>query len=282
MNTKQAKKIQIINYLQIIDVLPQKETRGKYYYISPFRKEKDASFKVDANLNLWYDYGTGSGGNIIDLCMKINNTTVSGALAILSDLKISNDFFSFQQQKTSKQRELTIKHTQTLQNKALIQYLQSRKISLNIAKLYLTETYYKVNNKQYFALSFKNDKNGYELRNKYFKGSTSPKYYTTITGTHNTDIVNVFEGFTDFLSALVYFNVNKPKNDTIILNSLSLVKETLLTICKYKIVVLFLDNDNAGSKAVEFYEKHHRKVVNKSAMLFPKFKDFNDFLFSPF
>ena len=246
--------------------------------MSPFRKETKASFKVDANLNLWYDYGLGVGGNIIDLCMKINNTNVSGALKILSNLKIDNDFFSFQQQKTYKQDSITIKHTQKLQNKALIQYLHSRNIPTLTASKYLTETYYKIENKQYFALSFKNDKNGYELRNKYFKGATSPKYYTTIKGTDNTGILNIFEGFFDFISALVYFKNDYPKNDTLVLNSVALAKETIEIIKKYNTLVLFLDNDIAGNKTVNFYKEHHKKAINRTKIIYPKYKDFNQFL----
>jgi 5S rRNA maturation endonuclease (ribonuclease M5) len=35
----------------------------------------------------------------------------------------------------------------------------------------LQEVYYQVNSKNFFALGFKNDSNGYELRSKYYKGS---------------------------------------------------------------------------------------------------------------
>ena len=51
-------------------------------YHSPFREDKDASMKVDYNQNLWIDYGTGEGGTIIDLVMRIDNVSLNDRLLI--------------------------------------------------------------------------------------------------------------------------------------------------------------------------------------------------------
>ena len=48
------------------------------------------------------------------------------------------------------------------------------------------------------AIGFKNDSGGYELRNPYFKGSSSPKDITTFN--NGAKEATVFEGFIDFLS----------------------------------------------------------------------------------
>ncbi len=48
-------------------------------------------------------------------------------------------------------------------------------------------------------MGFKNNFGGFELRNKYFKGSSSPKEITLISN-NSPDRLNVFEGFMDFLS----------------------------------------------------------------------------------
>ena len=37
------------------------------WYKSPFRTEKEASFKVDLHKEVWYDFGLGKGGDIITL-----------------------------------------------------------------------------------------------------------------------------------------------------------------------------------------------------------------------
>lgn len=277
MNTVQAKKIRIINYLQEINVFPVRFSKNKAFYLSPFRNEKDASFKVDTNLNLWYDYGLGKGGNIIDLCMQINKTDVKGALQILTKCTNTNDFSFFSSKKAIRTPTIKIKHTQSIRNKALIQYLQSRNIHLNTAKLYLKEIYYKIENKQYFALAFENNKGGFELRNKYFKGATSPKYYTTIKGAENNHL-NIFEGVYDFLSALTFFKTNKTKNSTIILNSTANMNKILTELDKYETVFLFLDNDKNGNETAKKISENHTKVINRAKMLYPEHKDFNDFI----
>lgn len=43
------------------------------FYLSPYRKEKTPSFKVDSVKNLWVDFGDGyTEGTIIDLVLKLN------------------------------------------------------------------------------------------------------------------------------------------------------------------------------------------------------------------
>jgi hypothetical protein len=51
-----------------------------------------------------------------------------------------------------------------------------------IAKYYCKEIHYHIGEKQYKAIGFKNDKDGWELRNPYWKGGTNPKTITTIEG----------------------------------------------------------------------------------------------------
>ncbi len=275
MNTIQAKKIEITNYLSSfgIELIFR---NGNYFCKSPLRNENEASFKINPQKNVWFDFGLGKGGNIIDLCMLLNNTNVKGALQILGKTTFKNDFFVFHQQETNTVTE--IKHVQTLQNKALKQYIENRGISVKIAKKYVKEAYYKVNEKQYFSIAFKNDKNGFELRNKYFKGSTSPKYYTTIKGLKKCNTINIFEGFFDFLSALQYYKMYVPTYDTIILNSTALIETTKEHVLKYSKINLFLDNDNAGKQAVAYYKTIHRNTINWSKKIYPNFKDFNEYI----
>jgi len=276
MNTFQAKKIQIINYLQENNISPQRVSKNKAFYKSPFRKENEASFKVDTNLNLWYDYGLGKGGNIIDLCMLIKKTDVKGALKELSTVKY-NGFSFFNSKKEPGTPVIKINHVQDIQNKALIQYLETRKIPMKLAKIYLKEVYYKLKNKQFFALAFENDKGGFELRNKYFKGAASPKYYTTIKGTENKHL-NIFEGVYDFLSALAFYKTVRPKNTSIILNSTANKNDVLNELSKFNSIFLFLDNDNTGTKVAKLFSENHKKAINKSNSIYPDYKDFNDFI----
>jgi hypothetical protein len=127
-------------------------------------------------------------------------------------------------------------------------------------------------------LGFVNDKKGYELRNKYYQGCSPPKHFTTIRLSHQpTSTVNLFEGFLDFLSYLTYFDLKHPKEDTIVLNSLSFAKSVIDITAKYQNVNLYLDNDTAGKEAVSLYPNG----ANFADRIYPNHKDFNDFLCNP-
>ena len=144
--------------------------------------EKKASFKIETTGYAWWDYGLPGGGNIIDLCMLINNTDTKGALSILENTNLSSKSFFSEQQKTiaPPQNQINIKNTQPIRNKALIQYLNKRKIPLEYAKKYISEVHYKTpTGKPVYSLAFENDKGGYELRSEIWQGGTSPKYFTT-------------------------------------------------------------------------------------------------------
>ena len=67
MNIQEAKTIRLADYLQSLGYSPVKQQGKSLWYKSPFREETEASFKVNTELNQWYDFGTGKGGNIIAL-----------------------------------------------------------------------------------------------------------------------------------------------------------------------------------------------------------------------
>ena len=67
------KLIPIRNFLAQRGIVPKQENSRYGFYLSPLREEQDASFKVDYAQNLWYDFGAGRGGSIIDLVMEIEN-----------------------------------------------------------------------------------------------------------------------------------------------------------------------------------------------------------------
>jgi len=279
MTVSDTKNIDFVNFLNKIGFTPAKFIKNFAWYLSPLHSEKTPSFKVDNFKNKYYDYAIGCNGDLINFVEKYFNVSTSEALRKIESTMnlISSTIQKPLQQPTEKQATVEINHIQTIQSKGLIQYLNERKISLEIASLYLNEAYYKINDKQYFALAFKNNKGGYELRNKFWKGGNSPKYYTTIYNQFSTGL-NIFEGFFDFLTALQYYKLTVPNHTTIILNSLSFVDATLLLCSEYKQINLFLDNDNAGKLAVEKYKSIHKNVIDRAQQTYPKHKDFNEFL----
>lgn len=276
MNCDKAKKIKIEDFLNSLGLKPVRTYGDFLWYNSPFRKDKNPSFKVDRRKNLWYDVGTGAGGNIIDLVMQINGCSISGALMILQKPELSTQSFSFSEQQKESLAGIEIKHVQPLQNRALLQYLEKRNIPAKIALKYVMEAYYRVRDKQYFALAFKNDKGGYELRNEYFKGGNSPKYISTIPGNNRT--INIFEGFMDFLSALVFMGTSQPGNKTIILNSTENLAYALPYLQNAHRINSYLDNDRAGENALARIIAINPNVVNQAKIIYPDQKDFNEYL----
>ena len=84
MNCEQANQIDLVDYLYSLGYQPQKIRNDDYWYLSPLRDEKEVSFKVNRNKNVWYDRGAGKGGTVVDGCLpfyrfeKIQKFTSNG------------------------------------------------------------------------------------------------------------------------------------------------------------------------------------------------------------
>ena len=70
MNIEDVKQISIADYLHSLGYSPVKRQGNGLWYKSPLREEHEASFKVNTDRNLWYDFGAGKGGNIIALAKR--------------------------------------------------------------------------------------------------------------------------------------------------------------------------------------------------------------------
>ncbi|MBT1687384.1 CHC2 zinc finger domain-containing protein [Dawidia soli] len=68
-----ARQIDLVYYLASLGYTPAKIRNNDYWYLSPFRDEKTPSFKIDRKLNVWYDHGEGTGGNLIDFGTRYLN-----------------------------------------------------------------------------------------------------------------------------------------------------------------------------------------------------------------
>jgi hypothetical protein len=108
-----------------------------------------------------------------------------------------------EEEKTSIQKVITIA------DPFLCKYLSERRIPMDIARSFCQEIQFRIRDKNYCAIGFKNDAGGYELRSRFFKISTSPKAVSFID--KNTTEVKVFEGFFSFLS---YRQLSKTSNTT--------------------------------------------------------------------
>lgn len=276
-------KISIKSYLSQMNIHPVKD-RGYYgMYHSPFRADTNASLKVDYNKNLWIDFGSNEGGTLIDLAMRIDNCSVGEAIAKLEKQYGSNqtDSFSFQGNADSPKDEpsILIQKVIPLTHPSLFYYLSERCINFDIAKEHCQEVHYSTNDRNYFAIGFKNDAGGYELRSKYFQGCTSKNTTTFSDIDTNKECCLVFEGFMDCLSYLTLREFDKPKVNTVILNSTSNLSKAMDFIKSHSKVYTYLDNDEAGEKATLEIKKVCPTVINQSVK-YAKYKDLNEYLIS--
>ncbi|WP_312083782.1 toprim domain-containing protein [Epilithonimonas hominis] len=276
MNCKQFNSIPLEEVLLSLGHIPTKQNEKEAWYLNPFASESQASFKLDKRINAWYLHSEGVGGNNTDFMKKYLKTSVNEIL----DWAEKQNFSSFQNQNVPYQKfenlpkTYEINEIKNVQHRALLEYLNVRKVQNQTA--FLKEIHYRMNDKNYFGIGFKNDSGGYEIRNKYSKICLGKK---DITGIENgSDSLRVFEGFFDFISFKnVESFLEKTPCDYIILNSVSMVSNIKNAIENYKNIELYFDNDEAGNRAVEMVTNENQNAED-CRILYSDFKDLNDWM----
>ena len=287
------KRYPIVEYLERKGIKPVRRTPAYALYRSPLRAETHPSFKVDTQKNLWVDYGEGKGGSIIDLCMRLENCTLSEAIRRLGQTapddtaySFHNDFASsnFQPSMAANGARKLISISDTLPPHLQEYLTKVRCIDLQKAKPLLKCISYEVRGRHYQAIGFANSSGGYELRdNGSFKGTIAPKDITPIftdkQTAHTTDKaqpVCVFEGFMDFLSFLSL--KEEIINYCLVMNSVSNVARAVRYLKDRHLphIRVFLDNDDAGRKTVQEFVRAGFKVEDMSRY-YKDFKDLNEF-----
>lgn len=291
MALQEIKQISIRQYLADLGIYPAKDSSRYAMYNSPFREDRNASLKVDYPKNLWIDYGTNEGGTLIDLVMKMEHCSLHEAISMLEQkyscadvgtyqsANIPTSNFSFHRKNLdsdlkSPKSSITILKVRQISNAALIEYMNERRISLSIARIHCSEVHYSVNDKPYYAVGFQNDKGGYELRSKYFKGCTS-KDITSVKRNKNHCLL--FEGFMDYLSFLTIQKQQNAPVDVNVLNSLTNLPKVKSNLTAYKEIWTFFDNDQAGKRAVQELRSTHNNV-NDLSYFYSGCKDLNEYL----
>ena len=277
MNCKQANtQISIRRVLESFSLFPSKDNSKAAFYFAFDREEKTPSLFVNFINNVAFDFGTGKKYDVVSLVQGIKQCSVSQALEYLSQFD-----FSFQQQIcniTKNESKYEILSISEVKHNALIQYLKERRIENNIHLL--KEIYYKISNKKYFGIGFKNDANGYEVRNKYSKICIGRKDITTIK--NNSNCLRIFEGFMDYLSfKQMEKSLKKAPSDYVILNSVTMIFKLEKIIKSYEKIELYFDNDEAGNRATNEV-KRLNPYVEDNRILYQNYKDLNDFIMGKF
>lgn len=282
MNCKQANQISILEYLSAIGTQPAKNIGSYSIYFSPFREEKTPSFKVDHRSNLWIDFGNDNeGGTLIDLVLKLNSAfSIEDALNHLSSKNLES--FSFQQQVNhqdlkadSKIQVYAVKPIGT--NNAISEYIESRGLTLLMARQFCKEVYFEVDGKKYFGVGNQNT-NGWSIRNKYWKGCTAQgiSIFGDPKGKGNSTLA-IFEGIFDLMSYFQRNNFQEIPSCLISLNSLTNASEATSYFEQFKTVELYLDLDDQGKKKTKELQKEHSHCIDRS-LDYIGYKDFNEML----
>ena len=278
MQLHDIKQVSIVDYLAQTGYKPKLIKGVNYWYCSPLRSELTPSFKVNAERNQWYDFGTGDHGDIIDLVCALQHCTTAEAmrrLAALKGVRLAPSFsFGGTTPVRSQASSMELIGVQAVKHPKLLLYLSERGLQPSDVSPFLSEVYYKVSEKCFFALGFPNDAGGWELRNPYFKGCFAPKAITTIKGTDSHKL-QLFEGFMDFLSWQKLHP--EVQDDSIILNSLTLLPKLIPTLRPYPIIESLLDNDEAGDRATKQLFDAGLPVKDMRACYAP-YKDINEYL----
>ena len=163
-----------------------------------------------------------------------------------------------------------------LRHPALVSYLSSRGIAPAVASSYCREVHYAIGGRNYFAVGFRNDAGGWELRSECFKGCVSPKQITTID--NRSDTVVAFEGFMDFLSYLSMKPNEWQHIDVAVLNSVVHIPKAIPFLERHAMIHVFFDNDEAGRKATaELKRLCPNSIVIDRLHLYREHKDLNEF-----
>ena len=270
----------MVNILKRLNIEAIEKKKEQFWFKAPWRTERTASVKCEGHL--FYDFAEAVGGSTIDFVMKYYSIDFIKAIRWLRN---ESDIFSFDPPKQNplsklkNKKSYCIDNIQPLKNGVLIDYLNTRKLNIEVCKRYLVEVYYRVNEKKYFGVGFKTNKGSYEIRNKYAKLALGQKWFTWINNGHKSIIVT--ESWSDLISILTLYPKCEKSRDFLVLNSLSMLSKADEILISYPEILFALDNDNAGSNATE--KKIKKWNTNKSFSkdirnLFEGFKDVNEYL----
>ena len=283
------KRYPIVEYLERKGIKPVRSTPAYALYHSPLRAETHPSFKVDTEKNLWIDYAEGKGGSIIDLCMRLEGCTLLEAIRILGQnapdithvprresVQGSSKQESIRQAVSTSGVRRLIEISDTLPPHLLKYLEEDRCINLEKAMPFLRCISYEVRGLHYQAIGFANQSGGYELRdNGIFKGTIVPKDITPIFA-DRAEPVCIFEGFMDFLS---FFSMKEEViHHCLVMNSVSNVAKAIRYLNDRHLTHIraFLDNDDAGKRATNYFIRAGFKVEDMSVH-YRNFKDLNEY-----
>ena len=299
MKIEELKRIPIWELLSHLGIEPVSKRGGgaQLMYHSPLRPDRNASFSVSTRKNLWMDFGTSQGGNVIDLAIALKGyCTFSEAVTWLEEQArwfhkdiLYEDFSRYDDAHMSRlsgHSGISNMRVEELTSPRLLEYLESRGIPAAIGQRYCKEAHYTVRDREYYGVAFLNILGGMEIRSRSFKGCHGVKAPSVVSveKTKRTSCCCVFEGFMDFLSYMVLEEKGVPDivqsfpYDCIILNSTSIIQRAIPFIGVYHIAYCYLDNDFAGKQALDTLDLLMPGRIFEMSTRFSPYNDLNDYL----
>ena len=275
MDARQMREIPIADFLNAMGIQPSKQKGNALWYSAPYRMEQRPSFKVDINRNVWFDFGIGKGGDIFDLAGEFigSKDFLLRAAFIAKSSTCPLPIIERPQRNEEKEPIFEDIWVRPLQDSKLLGYLRERGIFADTVITNCEEVRYRVHGKRYYAIGFRNNAGGLELRNRFFKGCIPPKDISLKR--NGSEVCAVFEGFMDYLSAM---QLGIIASDWLVLNSVSNVEKTVKVLDCYRKIECYLDNDDAGRRTLERLRADFgEKVIDRSS-LYADHKDLNDYL----
>jgi len=216
MTIADAKSLDINDVLRRLGYQPTRRTAKDTWYKRPYGIETHASFHVSKDGRAWFDFGTGQGGNIIDLAMLLGPCQeVAQALAYLERLTgpLTNALPPNRQPPippTPATAAYTIDRHQSLADPRGVAFLKSRALDPLILSPYLNDVFFSrrqhSTSQPLYGVGLANLAGGFELRaqlegSHWHKTSLGPKDISVFLGQPAAAWL-CFEGLPDFGSFL--------------------------------------------------------------------------------
>lgn len=280
-------QVSLAGMLTRLGYYPVRASGQEQLYISMLRdSDTNPSLAVNDGLGVWYDHGLGKGGNVIDFGLaywpNLSFKEVLEKIVAVANLPLTGQKPDYAPN-TRRRHAQKVPHYQVEDikelgnNPAITAYLQQRGV-WDVAEGRLKEIYYYVEDekkqrKHFFAAGWQNEVEGWEVRNKYFKGCLGHKGLTLIPG--QGDHLVVFEGYMNYLSWLT----ENPQagSGILVLNSLALLKAGIKTAGNFGRIDLFLDRDKSGEQASAEFTQALPQATDCS-VVYQGYGDYNDYL----
>lgn len=276
------RELDLVYLLEMLDHEPvaRKKNDTDWWYLSPLREERTASFHVDRITNEWYDFGLMAGGNPVDFLLRLHGCSVVELLERMNVSFFPHQLYLFEpglhEGRAGSDSKLLVIEVRPLYAYPLKNYLHERSIPVAVADAFCREVSYIVGGRTYYGIGFQNDAGGWEIRNQNFKQSSAPKDITCLGS--GTGPVHVFEGFMDFLSYVTLNPYQDPRSvDFVVLNGAGLFDRALPFLSQHSRVHLWLDRDVTGLAYRDYALSLGSRFVDESG-LYGNFKDLNDWL----